>query len=74
MSNIQPSLVMPFMAEQQNIDRINGKCLGFVEVVLKFDERMTKSLRWVKNNETNGNSLVRRNKNEIINLRDIKMR
>lgn len=74
MSNIQPSLVMPFMAEQQNIDRINGKCLGFVDMVLKFGERMTKSLRWVKNNETNGNSLVRRNRNEIINLRDIKMR
>lgn len=41
---------------------------------MKFEERMTKDLGWVKNNETNGNSLVRRNKNEIINLGDIKMR
>ena len=43
-------------------------------MILKFDERMTKNLRWVKSNEANDNSLVRGIKNEIINLRDNKVR
>lgn len=51
---------------------LNGKCQRFMEIILKFDEKMTPNLRWIKT-ETD-DSLVWCIRNKIINVRDEEMR